>query len=94
LGVLDDLGSFSYFDRGRFVDARGNDRTVYLSDEFEGLAVLTRDDLEDSFESVLFVSRVDPLGGVPQFKVDALLKAAALRKDRPTDLLGYPRIHR
>ena len=56
LGVLDDLCGFGDLDRGRTVNACGDDRSVDLGDDVKRRLVLRRDYLGNRFEPVLLVA--------------------------------------
>ena len=71
LRVLDDLGGFSDFDGGCFVDTSGDDGSVHGGDDLECLGVLSADDFLDLGEGVFFVAGIDALGRVSDFEVEA-----------------------
>ena len=62
LGVFDDLCGFGDFDRGRAMDAGGDNRPIHVGYDVEGARVLPRYDFLDSLEAMRLVARIDAFG--------------------------------
>ena len=94
LGVLDDLGRLGDPDRFRPEHAAGGDPAVNGGDALGHLGILARDHLDDLFDGMLAVARIDPLGRVSEEEVAAALQPRHALDQRPAHLLGDARIDR
>jgi hypothetical protein len=92
LGVLDDFRRFSDFDGCRAINPGRHHRAVDASDKFERRRVFAGDDLDDFFEGMLFVARIDAFGRIAEFEIDAPFQARNALEHRPANIFGDARI--
>src|SRR4051812_17922833 len=74
LGVFDNFCRFGDHDRRRPMYSRRDNRAIGAGDDFKRLVVVRGYDLDDIFEAMPEVARIDPLGAIADVEVDPVLQ--------------------
>ena len=89
LGVFDDLRGLGDHDVWCAMHTDLDDGGVGVGHAFEHIGILTCHDLDDFFERVLAIARIDALGAVAEEEINTALLAADALDDRTADFFGH-----
>ena len=94
LAVLDDFCRLRHFDGFRAVNPRLHHQFVDFRHGVERLLVHAGHDFRDRLQSMYFVARIDPLGGVPDLEIHAACQTGLFLQNRHTDIFRHAGVHR